>query len=142
MIAYFDTSGLVPLIIEEPGSQVTARIWDEAHNVVSVRLVYVEARAALAQAQRLGRLTADQLVDAVADLDDVYAQLDRIEIDEALTRRGGELAQQYALRGYDAVHLAGAEVVADSEMVLVAGDGDLIEAARAHGIAVCRTTAR
>lgn len=141
MIAYFDTSGLVPLIIQESGSQVAARIWDEATHVVSVRVVYVEARAALAQARLLARLTTTQLSEAVGELDDLYAQIDRIEIDEALTRRGGELAQQYALRGYDAVHLAGAEIVADDDMVLVAGDGDLLQAARAHRIAVSPTTA-
>ena len=56
MIAYFDTSALLPLLIDEPGSERAGRLWDEADHVVSVRLIYVEARAALAQARRLERL--------------------------------------------------------------------------------------
>jgi uncharacterized protein len=58
VIAYFDTSAVMPLLIAEPGSDRAAALWDGADRVVSVRLVYPEARAALAQAERLGRLTS------------------------------------------------------------------------------------
>lgn len=139
MIAYFDTSAFIPLVIEEPGSQVAGRLWDEADHVVSVRLIYVEARAALAQAQRMRRVTRRRLPRLVEAVGSLYVQLDRMDVDEALVRRAGELAQQFGLRGYDAVHLAGAERLADSELVLVAGDGLLLDAATKLGIAVART---
>jgi uncharacterized protein len=42
VIAYFDTSSIVPLLIEEPGSETAGRLWDEADRLVSIRLVYVE----------------------------------------------------------------------------------------------------
>lgn len=140
MIAYVDTSGLIPLLIEERGSAAAERVWDIADRLVSVRLIYAEARAAVAQAHRLGRLDADQLDTVVQELDDLYAQLDRLEIDESLVRRAGELAQSHALRGYDAVHLAGLERVADDDTVLVAGDEELCIAARALGVATVRTS--
>ncbi len=54
-------------------------------------------------------------------------------------RRAGELAQAYSLRGYDAVHLAAASAVADSDVVLVTGDADLANAANSIGIAVSIT---
>ena len=57
MIAYFDTSALIPLLIDEPASVRAARLWDEAARVVSVRLAYPEARAGLARAGRMGRLS-------------------------------------------------------------------------------------
>lgn len=140
MIAYLDTSALIPLVIEEPGSQRAGRVWDTAEHVLSVRLVYAEARAALAQAVRLGRLAGAELAGTVAGLDELYDQLAVIEVDDALVRRAGELAELHALRGYDAVHLGAAERVANDTTVLVAGDRDLLAAAATLGLALVDTS--
>lgn len=141
MIAYFDTSALIPLLVDERGSERASRLWDVADNVVAVRLIYAEARAALAQATRLGRLSATDLDATIDALDGLYANLDLLEIDERLVRRAGELAQHHALRGYDAVHLAAAERIRDDTTVMVAGDRDLCTAARTLGMAVADTSA-
>lgn len=141
MIAYFDTAALIPLLIEEPGSDRAGRLWDAAHRVAAVPLVYPEARAALAQAVRVSRFDGAQLRPAVAALDDLYAQLDLIAIDDVLVRRAGALAEEHALRGYDAIHLAGAERIADDDTILVAGDRDLLRAARTLRLAVTDTSA-
>jgi uncharacterized protein len=140
VIAYFDTSALVPLLVDEPGSELAARLWDVADNVVAVRLVYAEARAALAQAARMGRLSAADLTTAIDGLEGLYANMDLMEVDEHLVRRAGELAQRHALRGYDAVHLAAAERVRDDATVLVAGDRGLRAAAGVLGMAVADTS--
>lgn len=140
MIAYFDTSALIPLLVEESGSERAGRIWDAANRVASVRLIYAEARAALAQASRLGRLTPAQFHVIIGSLDGVCSQLDMIEVDDPLVRHAGELAENHALRGYDAVHLAAAIRVADETTVLVAGDRDLCDAAGALGLAVTNTS--
>ena len=140
MIAYFDTSALIPLLVDEPGSERAARLWEVADNVIAVRLIYAEARAALAQASRTGRVAAADLPTAMDGLDDLYASLDLLEIDDHLVRRAGELAQHHALRGYDAVHLAAAERVRDDTTVMVAGDRDLLAAAGALGMAVADTS--
>jgi predicted nucleic acid-binding protein len=134
VIAYFDTSALVPLLIEEPGSRSASRLWDSADRVVSVRIVYPEARAALAQAQRLGRVTAQQLRSVVDDLEHRCEQMDMFDVDDALARRAGDLAEQHSLRGYDAVHLAAAHRVNDAELVVVAGDRPLLAAATVDGL--------
>ncbi len=141
MIAYFDTSALIPLLVDERGSERASRLWDVADNVVAVRLIYAEARAALAQAARLGRLAAADLATAIDALEGLYANLDLLEVDERLVRRAGELAQHHALRGYDAVHLAAAERIRDDTTVMVAGDRDLCTAARTLGMAVADTSA-
>ena len=141
MIAYFDTSALIPLLVDEPGSERASRLWDVADNVVAMRLIYAEARAALAQATRLGRLAAADLATAIDGLEGLYANLDLLEVDERLVRRAGELAQHHALRGYDAVHLAAAERIRDDTTVMVAGDRDLCTAARTLGMAVADTSA-
>ena len=141
MIAYFDTSALIPLLVEEPGSERASRLWDVADNVVAVRLIYAEVRAALAQATRVGRLSAAHLATTIDALEGLYANLDLLEVDELLVRRAGELAQHHTLRGYDAVHLAAAELIRDDTTVMVAGDRDLCTAARTLGMAVADTSA-
>jgi predicted nucleic acid-binding protein len=96
--------------------------------------VYPEARAALAQARREGRIAARQLRPAVRALDGFYLQLDVVEVDEALAHDAGELADAHALRGYDAVHLAAAQRLEDAELVLAAGDRALLGAANRLGL--------
>jgi uncharacterized protein len=140
VIAYFDTSALVPLLVEEPGSEQAGALWDEAGRVVSVRLIYPEARAAVAQARREGRITDRGLRQAVRDLEDLMAQLDIVEATQALAHRAGELAETHALRGYDAVHLAAAEQLHDDELVVVAGDAAMLRAGEALGFAIAATS--
>ncbi|MGH9267892.1 MAG: type II toxin-antitoxin system VapC family toxin, partial [Acidimicrobiales bacterium] len=113
---------MVPLLVAEAGSARAAILWDEADRAVSIRLVYPEGRAALAQAQRLGRLTVRQLRAAVRELGARYQELDLVELDDVLARRAGHLAELHGLRGYDAVHLAAADRARDPDLVVVAGD--------------------
>lgn len=136
MIAYFDTSAIVPLVIAESGTRTAGDIWDRADRLVSVRLAHVEARAALAQAARLRRLSPQQLRSSVRELGDLFAQVDLIEADEDLIHEAGDLAEAQELRAYDAVHLAGIRRVADDDLVVVAGDRALLTAAEALGIAI------
>ncbi len=139
MIAYFDTSAVVPLIVSEPATERYIRLWNESSRIVSVRLLYPEARAAFARANRMGRITPNQLASAVTDLDSIIAEVDHVEITADLASAAGDLAQAHGLRGYDAVHLAAAHAVADSDLVLVTGDTDLAAAASVLGISVAAT---
>jgi uncharacterized protein len=136
VIAYFDTSAVVPLLVVETGSARAATLWDGADRVVSARLVYPESRAALAQAHRLGRLTSRQLRAAVNEFDSRYEQFDLVEVDDPLARHAGQLAEAHGLRGYDAVHLAAAHRVHDPDLVVVAGDQALLTAATANGMSI------
>jgi hypothetical protein len=140
LIVYFDTSAIVPIVIEEPSSMVASRLWDEADRVVSSRLVYAEGRAALAMARRLDRIDERGLREAVDEFESLHDQLDMIEVTEGLIREAGGLAEQLSLRGYDAVHLASVRLVDDPEMVLAAGDQSLLAAARTAGIATADLT--
>lgn len=139
MIAYFDTSALIPLVVDEPGSEIAGRIWDDADRVVSSRLVVPESRAALAQAYRMGRLSPSQMEACRGDLNLLVAQLDLVEITADVATRAGDLAETLALRAYDAVHLASAEAVSDRDLVVAGGDDALLAAAAALGLATANT---
>lgn len=130
MIAYFDTSAVIPLLIDEAGSDRAADLWLGADRVLSARVLYPEAHAALEQANRSRRITARQLALTVAGLRSIVSQIDHIEITRHVAERAGTLAEQHHLRGYDAIHLAAAEIVKHDELVLVAVDGDLLRGAR------------
>ena len=139
MIVYFDTSALVPLLVVEAGSRAARELWDRAARVASVRLLYPEARAALAQGQRTGRLTPRQLRSAVRRLEDLYQQFDLVELDATLAEDAGDLAETYGLRGHDAVHLAAARRLDDAELVVAAGDSALLTAAQRLGLNTAAT---
>jgi predicted nucleic acid-binding protein len=80
---------------------VAAELW-ESYPAASSVLAYPEA--ALAAARRARRLTTRAHDRAVAELDALIAELVIVGVDEALARRAAELADERALRGYDAVH--------------------------------------
>ncbi len=79
-------------------------------------------------------------VSAVAALEDLYAQLRIVAIDEPLARHAGDLATQHALRGYDAVHLACALQLHGNDILLATWDNALNAAARATGQLVVNNT--
>jgi uncharacterized protein len=115
-------------------------LWDRAALLVSSQLVDPEARAALAAAVRAGRIDESTHVSAVATLEDLYAQLRIVTIDEPLARHAGDLATQHALRGYDAVHLACALHLSGDDTVFATWDNALNFAARATGRLIANDT--
>lgn len=75
MIAFLDTSAIVPLLIDEPGTSVCLRVWEAADVLLCTQLAYVEAAAALSRATRLGRMTTGQRDTSLAQLTDLWQQL-------------------------------------------------------------------
>jgi predicted nucleic acid-binding protein len=134
VITYVDTSTLLKLLIEEPGSARAAVIWDSADVVAAARVVHVEARAALAAADRARRLSPAQSRRTKVELAGLWQQFTIVDITEGLADAAGDLAEQEGLRGYDAIHLAAAlEIGAD---LLTSADSDLCAAAGRRGLHV------
>ncbi|TCC52904.1 PIN domain-containing protein [Kribbella capetownensis] len=128
MICYFDTSAFVPLLIPEPVSPACRRLWEDADDVVTTRLLYVEAAAALARAVRCHRITHAREAEALEDLDRYWGELFVIDPTQPVVRRAGELASAQALRGSDAVHCATAEAVDAQDLIFASGDQKQLEA--------------
>ncbi len=114
MILYLDTSSLIKLFIEEDGSTEVWNLVEEASLVATSVVAYPEARSAVARLRREGSLTAAEL-DLIRDLlDDDWAGYLSLEVTEAIRRRAGDLAETYALRGFDSLHLASFLSLADA----------------------------
>ena len=141
MILYVDTSALVPLLVDEPTSGECGELWDGADGVTCTRLAYIEAVAALAQAERRGRISALQVRDGRSVLEDLWSVVDVIELDEALMTEAARLAVAHGLRGYDAARCAAAVTANDADLVAVSGDTRLLAAWEAEGVAVVDTSA-
>jgi len=124
LIAYFDSSALVKLVLEEEGSDVARDLWKLAAKRVSSQVVYPEARSALAAARRSGRIDERQLTVAVQSVDDASQALDLLDVDSEVSERAGEMAELHALRGYDAIHLASMSMVGFDVPRLVVGAWD------------------
>lgn len=139
MIVYFDSSALVPLLVDESGTELCRSLWAGADELVTCRIAFVEVAAALAQANRLGRLTEVEHGRALEGLEKLWLGLSLVEVDAQLSTSAAHLAARLALRGYDAVHAAAAALIADDNAVAVAGDRALLDAWSALGVATVDT---
>jgi len=135
VIAYFDTSAMIPLLVEEPLSKIAERVWQQASWVASARVSYVEARAGLARACRMERISPPELREAVEGLETLHRQMHQVEITADLVERAGQLAEELALRAYDAIQLAAAASLDVDDLIVVTGDRQLAAAAQTLGLA-------
>jgi uncharacterized protein len=130
-VAYFDSSALVKLVIEEDGSEDAALLWDGADSVLTSRVAHPEVRAALAAAERGKRLDAQMHLQAKADWEELRHALRLVEVTARLEHEAGDLAEQHALSGFDAIHLASALTIAAIPLVVATWDGRMHQAAQA-----------
>ena len=137
MIGYLDTSALVKLLLRDEDDSETVRGLIAAMDVSFIsRIAYPEGRAALAAARRAGRLTARAYPTALRDLDRAVGSFRIIELHPALARAAGDVAERFALRALDAVHLASALALGGSDTVVVTWDRTLSSAASAAGLGI------
>lgn len=123
-------------MISERGSDLAQELWASPHRGASSVLAYAEGMAALAAGRRGSRLPGDLYAEALDRFESACERLIAIGVDESLTRTAGSLAAEFALRGYDAVHLATALSIAEQEVALVSWDRELCQAGSKAGLTV------
>ena len=136
MIAYADASALVKRYRTEVGSDLTRGWFANAEQVACCRFGFVEVWRAIA---RMG--TVDDDVPALQrEFEGDWVDIQIVEVDDQLTRVAARLAVAHGLRALDALHLASAVTVADSELRVITWDKRLWHAARAVGLTVLPET--
>jgi predicted nucleic acid-binding protein len=123
-------------VLDEQGSDLALELWSSSARAASSLLAYPEGRAALSAARRAGRLDQRLYRESQKSFDHTYEELIAIGVDQQLTRAAGDLASEYSLRGYDAVHLATALDLAEHDVALVSWDRHLSRAATVAGLPV------
>jgi predicted nucleic acid-binding protein len=134
--AYLDTSALVKLLIVEDGSVALADALTGVP-VCTSRASYVEARAAIARRERDASVPWAACAAARLQLQADWPAYTVIELSPGLAEKAAEFAETFALRGFDAIQLASADLVRSSKPEAVsffAFDRRLNRAARLLGL--------
>jgi predicted nucleic acid-binding protein len=109
---YLDTSSLVKLYVEEAGSDDVRGMLARAAVVATSIVAYPETRAALSRLRRSGDLSPVRFATTKRNLEAQWHAFLVLDVTAPVSREAGELAERYALRGFDAIHLASyAEIV-------------------------------
>jgi predicted nucleic acid-binding protein len=147
---YFDTSAVIKLYVPEAGSAWVEHIVTQrgengfAHIIAFVKIGIVETAAALTRRQRLGDITPAERSQLYASfMRDAERRYVTLAVDDQLLLHAAELTQHHLLRGYDAVHLAGAltfsRQLTDAGLpglTFASADESLCDVARAEGLVV------
>jgi predicted nucleic acid-binding protein len=138
LIAYFDSSALLKLFLNEPDAELALDLWNQAEQVVTSDISYLEVRAGLARAARENppRLSGTGYEDAKRQFDQLWAQIISLTITERLIRQASDVAEQYALRAYDSLQFATVLDMADDEVTFATTDRELERAARVASISL------
>lgn len=139
MILYLETSAMLKLYIDEPGSADVISACEQADVVSTHDIAYVESCAGLAKAVRMKRITLELAKDYRAILDRNWRAITVVSTTEHIIRRAGDLALEFNLRGYDSIHMAAAESLkyalpSEAKFRMIVFDRALINAAEHLGI--------
>lgn len=136
MTAYVDTSALLKLYVDEDGSNEVWQ-WLSDGPVSTCRITWAEARAALARRERESPAAVTTWATARERLAEDWSAIHVVDVTQALVEKAGELAEGFALRGYDAVQLAAADVLHAAlaePIIFLSFDRRLNRAARLLGL--------
>ena len=125
-VAYVESSALVKLVLDEPGSPAMFRWYVESLNVLTSRIGIIETRRAAARGMH-----------DPARLDAVLDSIGVVELDEDIARSVGAVGPA-RLRTLDAIHLGTALALLPDLDAFVTYDDRLAEAARGIGLPVVR----
>ena len=139
-ILYLDTSTWLKLYIQEDGSELVEQTINKSDQVCTHLIAYAELRAALARAERENRIKPEQKLQIIEAMEVDWQTFNVIQPMETSVRRAGWLCDQFALRGFDSIHLAAAEAISLSVMQgttqFASFDRKLNKAAYALGLSV------
>ena len=118
MILYLDTSSLLKLYLEEPGTNEVQSRLERADVVATSVIAYPEAHAALARRHRQGALTKTEFNAVMEDFRDTWYRFLAVILSTPVYMRAGTLALTYGLRGMDGIHIASCvELLRDGDRV-------------------------
>lgn len=137
MILYLDTSALIKAYVSEDGTHDVLQAMRAAEAVATHLIAYVEAQAAFARMIREKAIAAGPGEALRKEFSRDWENYIRVGVDEPLVQRAASLAEAFALRAYDSVHLAAADLLskqADTRVAFACFDRKLSRAATVLGL--------
>ena len=136
---FWDSSALVPLLLEEPTSPSILAEYFRDPEQIAWWATGIECVSALARAEREGRLAPAVMADAVGRLEALELAWAEVQPTDQLRELAVRLLRVHALRASDALQLAAALVAAEGHpgwLTLVSLDERLALAAEREGLRV------
>lgn len=138
---FWDTSALVPLLLDQPATARVVELFDEDPEIVAWWGTPLECASAAARLRREDRLTVDEEDVVLSLLDRLAGTWYEILPSEEVRVRAGRLLRVHSLRAADALQLAAARTWSGGAkgVELVTFDERLSKAARLEGFRVLPT---
>jgi predicted nucleic acid-binding protein len=134
VIAYFDSSALLKLLLSESGSAEAKRVWKSGIRRSTSRVAHAELACALGAAVRQGRLAHAEA--SAVDGTFLRGNADLIEADDSIVTGAAVLGVRHGLKGLDAIHISSALSLRDLDPLVVSWDVRQRAAALAEGLPV------
>lgn len=141
---YWDTSAIVPLLVDEATSTIVRDAFDADPLVVTWWGTAVECVSALARLEREGAMTPAEMQAAGERLDALELTWAEVQPTDQLRALAGRLLRVHALHAAEALQLAAALVGAEGQpgsLTVVSLDARLALAAEREGLRVTRPVA-
>jgi predicted nucleic acid-binding protein len=138
-VRYWDTSALVPLVVEEAASEWARAQAGEDPRVIVWWATRLECLSGLARLEREGVIAPDVMAAAVRRLDELEARWETVEPTPPVRAQAERILRTHALRTGDALQLAAALTAAGataSSLPFVTRDARLALAAEREGFPV------
>jgi predicted nucleic acid-binding protein len=136
---FWDASAIVPLVIEEAGSQVLRALLADDPLMVVWWATHTECVSALARLEREGLLDTHSLEAGHKRLSQLLANWEEVEPHDEVRETAARFLRVHALRAADALQLAAAFVAAGrrpSSLQMAVRDARLASAAQKEGFSV------
>jgi len=136
---FWDSSALVPLLIEESSTEIVRRVLREDRSIVAWAGSAVEVTSAVWRRVRDGQLGEEPARVALSGLEELERVWTAVEDLDRVQSRARRLLAVHPLRAADALQLAAALVVCDERtraLGFVTLDQRLADAARREGFGV------
>lgn len=140
---YLETSALVKLYVQEPGTDVLVRLASRTanHQFAVNALSQVELRSAIRKRERMRDIDAQTASSVLARFErHLQSKYVCQIVTDVVLDAASALIDRHALRAYDSVQLAGCLALRQSSAftppTFVCADKDLLEAAASEGLQV------
>ena len=111
MILYLDTSALIKAYVNEDGTAEVLSAMKKAEAIATHLIAFVETNATFARLFREQLLSEKQRDAVKLEFSHDWENYIQVGIDQILLQRASELAEGFALRAYDSLHLAAADML-------------------------------
>ncbi|MEW5828020.1 MAG: type II toxin-antitoxin system VapC family toxin [Chloroflexota bacterium] len=137
MILYVDSSALIKRYVNEPGSTDVVNWLKRAELIGTALITRAEMIATFARSARGNRITVQGTMEVMNEFRANWHNYQHVNIDDTLVARADYIAETYALRGYDAIHLACALTWGEllgAPVTIASFDRELLDAAQKTGL--------